>query len=73
MSRKQEQVTLKVRKGIALRASLLALALVLGANFWLQPSQIGMVVPDSPEATGMVVPDSPEVIPDGPDASDPEW
>ena len=84
MSKKQEQVVLKVRKGIALQASLLALALVLGANLWFQPSSIGMTVPDSPEATKMVVPDSPEVVPDGPeivpdgpeivlDASDPEW
>lgn len=73
MSKKQKQVTSKVRKDIALRASLLALALVLGAKVWLQPSQIGMVVPDSPEATGMVVPDSPDSVPDAPEASDPEW
>lgn len=73
MSKKQEQVLLKVSKGIALRASILALALVLGANLWLQPSKIGMIVPDGPEATRMIVPDAPEIVPDGPDISDPEW
>ena len=66
------QTALKVRKGLALQGSLLALTLVLGANVLLHTS-FGMVVPDGPEVTRMVVPDSPEVVLDAPDASDPEW
>ncbi|MCI0553606.1 MAG: hypothetical protein L0287_21885 [Anaerolineae bacterium] len=67
MSKKQDQIMLKVRKGIT---SLMALALVLGMNFWTRPSQVAMQVPDGPEVTHPstnIVPDAPDTVPDGPE------
>lgn len=61
---------LKVKKDLAsllLWVYLVTLALILATNLWMQPSQVGMVVPDGPDAIRMVVPDAPEVVPDVPD------
>jgi hypothetical protein len=67
---------LKVNKDLVsllLWVYLVTLALILATNLWMQPSQVGMVVPDGPEVHRMIVPDAPEaarmVVPDGPEAT----
>ena len=65
---------LKVNKDLAsllLWAYLVTLALILATNLWMQPFQVGMVVPDGPDVYRMIVPDGPEftrmTVPDGPE------
>ena len=65
---------LKVNKDLAsllLWVYLVTLALILATNLWMQPSQVGLIVPDGPEVHRMIVPDGPEVtrmtVPDSPE------
>ena len=73
-NRKRMKSNLKVNKDLAsllLLVYLVTLALILATNLWMQPSQVGMIVPDGPEVHRMIVPAGPEVtrmtVPDGPE------